>query len=106
MEDLIELAQEHMEKARSAPHGRSAHLFLQDGPLRQSIIALTEGSELDEHNSPPAASLQVLQGSVRITGTSEDVELATGHIHKLPQERHGLRALEDAIVVLTAVTAT
>lgn len=35
-----------------------------DGPLRQTLIALTSGTVLQEHNSPPAASIQVLAGAV------------------------------------------
>ncbi|TRV78009.1 cupin [Streptomyces sp. 130] len=101
--DLNALAAEHLAAARDAPHGRSAHLLLHQDPLRQTVIALTSGSALDEHNAPPAASLQVLRGSVRLTAASGDVELTPGRLHPVPQERHGLLALEDAVVLLTAV---
>ncbi|HSA50008.1 MAG TPA: cupin [Yinghuangia sp.] len=106
MDDVGALAREHLEKAAAADHGRSAHLFLHEGPLRQTIIALTAGSALDEHNAPVAGSLQVLVGSVRITAASGDVDIAAGRLQALPQERHGLTALEDAAVLLTAVTET
>ncbi|WNI26411.1 cupin [Streptomyces sp. ITFR-16] len=101
--DLNALAAEHLAAARASAHGRSAHLLLHEEPLRQTVIALTEGSALDEHNAPPAASLQVLRGSVRLTAASGDVELTPGRLHPIPQERHGLLALEDAVVLLTAV---
>ncbi|MEE1795732.1 cupin [Streptomyces sp. BE308] len=103
MDDLNALADEHLAAARVAAHGRSAHLLLQQPPLRQTVIALTSGTALDEHNAPPAASLQVLRGSVRLTAGSGDVELTTGELHPIPQERHGLLALTDAVVLLTAV---
>lgn len=89
--------------ARANAHGRSAHLLLRQEPLRQTVIALTGGSALDEHNAPPAASLQVLRGSVRLTAGSGDVDLTAGGLHPIPQERHGVLALEDAVVLLTAV---
>ncbi|NUU20576.1 MAG: cupin [Streptomycetaceae bacterium] len=104
MDDVTMLAREHLAKAAASDHGRSAHLFLHEGPLRQTVIALTAGSALDEHNAPVAASVQVLVGSVRITADSGDVDVAAGQIQAVPQERHGLLALQDAVVLLTAVT--
>lgn len=101
--DLHALADEHLAAAHTSPHGRSAHLLLRQDPLRQTVIALASGRALDEHNAPPAASLQVLRGSVRLTAESGDVELSAGQLHPIPQERHGLLALEDAVVLLTAV---
>ncbi|MFJ7330298.1 cupin [Streptomyces cyaneofuscatus] len=103
MDDLNALADEHLTAARASAHGRSAHLLIQEPPLRQTVIALTSGSALDEHNAPPAASLLVLRGTVRLTAGSGDAELPAGTLHPIPQERHGLLALQDAVVLLTAV---
>ncbi|MFH8367623.1 cupin [Streptomyces sp. NPDC018031] len=106
MDDLTKLARHHLDLARADPHGRSAHLFLHGGPLRQSVIALTSGTELDEHNAPPAASLQVLHGHVRLTTSGSEQDLIAGQVQLIPQERNGLRAMQDSVVLLTAVTAT
>ncbi|MFF5715562.1 cupin [Streptomyces buecherae] len=107
MDDLTALARDHLDRARMESHGRSAHLFLHDGPLRQSLIALVTGTELDEHNAPPAASLQVLHGHVRLTGSeSGDCDLIAGQLQAIPHERNSLLAVEDSVVLLTAVTAT
>ncbi|WP_418961566.1 cupin [Streptomyces tritici] len=103
MHDLASLADEHLAKARVEPHGRSAELIMHDGSLRQSIIALASGCALDEHNTPPAASLQVLRGRVRITAGDSSEELGVGRLGMLPKVRHGLLALEDSVVLLTAV---
>lgn len=105
MDDVTALAAEHLALARIDPHGRSAYLFLHDGPLRQSVIALTSGSELDEHNTPPAASVHVLQGRVRLTEGAADQDIAAGQIQRVPPIRHGVLALEDSVFLLTAVTA-
>lgn len=105
MDDLTALADEHLALARDDPHGRSAHLFLHDGPLRQSVIALTSGSALDEHNDPPAASLYMLRGRVRLTGVGAAQEIGPGRIQRLPHVRHGVLALEDSAFVLTTVTS-
>ncbi|WP_230423453.1 cupin [Streptomyces radicis] len=103
---LPELADAHLALARDNEHGRSAHLFLHDGPLRQSVIALVGGAELEEHNAPPAASLHVLSGRVRLLSEPGDAELVSGQVMRIPQLRHGLMALDDSVIVLTSVTAT
>jgi quercetin dioxygenase-like cupin family protein len=103
--DLTALADDHLSAARAAAHGRSAELLIREDPLRLSVIALTEGSALEEHNAPVAATLQVIRGRVRLTAVSGDVTLGEGEVHAIPQERHGLTALTDAAVLLTAVTA-
>ncbi|WP_411074682.1 cupin [Streptomyces sp. cmx-4-7] len=101
--DLTALADEHLAAARAAPHGRSARLVMHDGVLRQTVIALTAGTSLDEHNAPPAASLQVLRGRVNLTAADRAEELRAGTLRMIPKERHGLTALEDVVVLLTAV---
>ncbi|MGP4111135.1 cupin [Streptomyces sp. 4N509B] len=107
MEDLTLLAEQHLTRARQGEHGRSAHLFLRDGPLRQSVIALRGGAELEEHTAPPAASLQVLLGRVRLASPDAgDAELLAGQITDIPQGRHSLHAIDDSVVLLTSVTAT
>ncbi|QMU68049.1 cupin [Streptacidiphilus sp. P02-A3a] len=105
MDDLGKLCEEHLAKAHADPHGRSAHLLLHQGPLRQTVIALTAGSVLDEHNAPLAASVQTLRGAVTLTTATAEHPVPLGALHPVPRERHGLRALEDAVVLLTAVTA-
>ncbi|MEV0321422.1 cupin [Streptomyces sp. NPDC050658] len=102
--DLTAVVDDHLAKARVAPHGRSAELLVRDGPLRQSVIALTAGTELGEHEAPVAATLFVLRGRVRVTASGGDLELAGGEFACVPHERHGLTALEDSAVVLTSVT--
>lgn len=104
MADLNALVEEHLEKARASAHGRSAELLLHDGPLRQSLIVLTTGTELGEHDAPTAATLFVLRGRVRLTTASGALELGESEFAPIPHERHGLTALDDSAVVLTAVT--
>ena len=104
MADLTVLAQRHLDAALADEHGRSAELILRDGPMRPTIIALRDGVELAEHNSPAAASLQVLVGSVRVTG--QDVtDIRDGRIEVLTHHRHAVLALEDAVFLLTTVTS-
>jgi quercetin dioxygenase-like cupin family protein len=103
--DLTALADDHLAAAHRSAHGRSAELLAREDPLRQSVIALTQGSALEEHNAPQAATLLVLRGQVRLTAVSGDTTLTQHELRAIPQERHGLLALTDAVVLLTAVTA-
>ena len=103
MQHLNEIALQHLNEARHAPHGRSAEQLLHERVLRQTLLALKEGAELAEHNAPYAASLQVLHGRIRVS-SSEDLVLEAGQLHVIPVERHSVEALEDSVFILTTVT--
>ena len=105
MADLFQVAEHHLDLASRDEHGRSAELILRDGVLRQSVLALQAGSELAEHNSPRAASLQVLRGRVRVTGQGGEEEVEEGHVVVLTHQRHSVAALTDAAFLLTTVTS-
>ncbi|MFE5309222.1 cupin [Isoptericola sp. NPDC056573] len=105
MADLDDLTTTHLDKARAAENGRSAEVVVHDGPLRQTILALVEGIELGEHNSPPAASVLVLHGRVRVTALDGDDEVRAGQLRVLTHERHAVSALEDSVFLLTTVTS-
>ena len=70
--------------------------------LRQTVIALLAGSTLSDHENPGEATLQVLEGRVRLSWSDGALELGTGGYVVIPQERHGLLAVTDAVVLLTA----
>ncbi|WP_312349302.1 cupin [Actinomyces sp.] len=107
MADLRSLTALHLAAAHDSEKGRSSELVAQDGPLRQTVIALVEGTRLGEHNSPPAASLQVLRGRVRVdTDQQSQGEFSTGELWTLTHERHSVLALEDSVFLLTTVTST
>lgn len=103
MAHLDERAAAHLRTAREDPRGRSAELLIHDGRLRQTIIALRAGTELGEHNSPHAASLQCLAGRVEVTGVDEP-EVTAGELVLLTHERHSVLAHEDSVFLLTTVT--
>ena len=73
-ESLTALVRHHLEKASSASSGRSAHTIYggHEHALRQTLIALRAGSNLDEHENPGEATLQVLHG--RVTLVAGDTE--------------------------------
>ena len=72
-------------------------------PLKQTLLALGAGASLDEHESPTAATLQVLIGTVQLVAGEAQTTLSVGDFAPIPPVRHHLDAVEDAVVLLTAV---
>jgi len=100
---LTALAREHLETARTTSSGRSAHTVFggHEHSLRQTLIALTAGTELDEHGGHGESTLQVLLGRVRLTNAQTHWDGSAGDHIVIPESRHGLQALEDSAVLLT-----
>lgn len=100
---LDAIAREQSKRAAAAPSGRSAETVYggHEHALRQTVIALTAGAALDEHESPGEATLQVLHGRVRLTAANTSWEARTGDLLIIPPARHALHALEDSAVLLT-----
>ena len=100
---LIALAREQLEAARGASSGRSARTVYggQEHVLRQTLIAITAGRMLDEHENPGEATVQVLQGRVKLVADDIVRKGAAGHLIVVPDRRHTLEAEEDSAVLLT-----
>lgn len=100
---LTALAREHLELARSASSGRSAKTVYggQEHTLRQTLIAMTSGQRLDEHENPGEATVQVLKGRVQLVAGDVVRKGAAGHLMVVPDSRHTLEAEEDSVVLLT-----
>lgn len=100
---LSSLVIEHLEAARAASIGRSAHtLYGGSGrSLRQTLIALRAGEKLEEHASPGEATLQVLHGNVQLVAQQDKLRGTAGDVLVIPDARHSLEADDDAVVLLT-----
>ena len=100
---LTALSRQHLAKARESSNGRSAHTVYggHEHVLRQTLVALTAGSALDEHSSPGEATLQVLQGRVELVSATATWDGAPGDHLTIPSARHSLNAVEDSVVLLT-----
>ena len=69
--------------------------------LRQTLIALTAGAVLSEHENPGEATVQILGGRVRLVADATEWEGRDGDLLIVPQARHALHALEESAVLLT-----
>ncbi len=100
---LDALAREHLERAAASSSGRSATTVHggHELVLRQTLLALTAGTTLAEHENPGEATVQVLRGRVRLTSGDDAWDGRTGDLILIPPARHGLEALEDSAVLLT-----
>ena len=100
---LTALAREQLERAGSASSGRSSRTVYggHEHVLRQTVIALTSGQVLHEHDSPGEATLQILRGHVHLSTADTSWEGAPGDLLIIPESRHTLAAVDDAVVLLT-----
>ena len=104
---LEALARDHLDRARAATAGRSAETVVggHEQVLRQTVIALTAGSTLAEHENPGEATVHVLEGRVRLLAGDPVGEVAwdgrAGDLLVVPPGRHQVDALEDSVVLLT-----
>lgn len=102
---LSGIVDEQLALARAAHSGRAAHTVYggHEHSLRQTVIALTAGQGLGEHESPGEATLQVLRGHVVLrVGDNSCAAVAGDHI-AIPPARHSLDAVEDSAVLLTVL---
>ena len=100
---LQALAREQQVLAAAASSGRSARTVWggHEHVLRQTLIALTAGSGMSEHENPGEATLQVMVGRVRLDAKGNQWDGRQGDLLLIPPSRHSLLALEDAVVLLT-----
>ena len=100
---LTALAREQLALARQTSSGRSAQTVYggHEHVLRQTVIAIVGGRALAEHESPGEATVHVLHGRVRLVAAGTSWEGSSGDLLIVPDARHSLEALEDAVVLLT-----
>ena len=99
---LDALAREQLDLARQS-NGRSATTVVggHEQVLRQTIIALTAGNSTGEHESPGEATVHVLLGRVQLIAGDTTWEGSAGDLLIVPDQRHALHAVADAVVLLT-----
>ena len=100
--DLGEAAREAIEAARASKHGKGTRVLWTGPHQRLVVVGLTAEAKLAEHASPPAASLQVLAGTVRLyAGEEAEWVVNQGEVVAIPPERHAVDAVTESAFLLT-----
>jgi quercetin dioxygenase-like cupin family protein len=102
---LDALARQLRQAAASNASGRAADTVHggHEKALRQTVVALTAGQALAEHENPGEATVLVLDGRVRLVAGGDSWEGRRGDLLLIPPARHRLEAVTDATVLLTVV---
>lgn len=102
---LEAIARQQLDAARQAPASRAATTVVggHEHTMRQTVLALTAGAALAEHDNPGEATLYVLSGRVTLAAGGESWDGRTGDMLVIPPARHTVRAEEDSTLLLTAV---
>lgn len=97
------LIRQLLERAAQANGGRAAETVYggHEHTLRQTLIAMNQGTVLAEHENPGEATVQVLRGRVRMAAGADSWDGIAGDLIVVPDARHSLEALETAVVLLT-----
>ena len=97
------VARQQLARAATAGGGRAADTAYggHEKVLRQTVIGMHAGTRLSEPENPGEATVQVLQGRVRMSAGAQSWDGRTGDLLVVPPSRHSLEALEDSAILLT-----
>jgi quercetin dioxygenase-like cupin family protein len=102
---LEAIVREQLDAAHRSSAARSSTTVFggHERALRQTVVALTAGASLADHNNPGEATVYVLSGRVELTTDGDSWTGRRGDLIVVPDARHALHAVEDSAVLLTAV---
>lgn len=100
---LDAMARQLGERAARASSGRAGETVYggHEKALRQTIVAMTAGTEMGEHENPGDATLLVINGRLRLTAGDVSWDGRQGDLLIVPDERHGVQAVTDTTFLLT-----
>ncbi|MGH8860716.1 MAG: hypothetical protein ACRDVG_05685 [Jatrophihabitantaceae bacterium] len=100
--NVAEMAAQLLSDARDTrTAARAARTIISRRGLRATLIALREGHELAQHDSPGVATLLVIEGSLILRARDREWFLSSHDVIAIPPQRHSLLAQTDAVVLLT-----
>lgn len=101
--DLRSLGDTLLQEATERPNGLRTRPVVRGPRLHAVLFALRAGSTLPEHDAPPAATLHVLRGQMRLVTQEEQWLLEAGQVLPIPPVRHWVEGLTDSVALLTVV---
>jgi quercetin dioxygenase-like cupin family protein len=97
-------ADQLIDEAILAKHGRSARTLSKEGPLRLTLIALAARGFLPEHSTDGPVTIHVLDGGVTFTVLEQEYQLASGDVLILSAGvQHSAKSSEGVRFLLTVV---
>ncbi|MGZ4436671.1 MAG: LuxR family transcriptional regulator [Nocardioidaceae bacterium] len=103
--ELTELADHLLADLPHHPSGRTARTVLAGDALRAVVIALRDGVEMAEHDSPPGAALYCIRGHLTLRSTEREWVVHPGQLVPIPPRRHAVEAHADSAFLLTVALA-
>ncbi len=83
-----------------------SHTLVQSPSIEIFRMVLPAGKEVAPHRVAGAITVQCLEGAIELAARGRVIEMRAGHLVYLePQAMHGLKALQDASVLVTLVHA-
>lgn len=100
---LTAVARQQLKLAAANTSGRSSQTLCggHTHSLRQTVIALTAGQSLAEHDNLGEATLLVLSGTLTLFSGANEWKGSPGDLLILPAARHSVSAVEDVAFLLT-----
>lgn len=100
---LTAVARQQLKIASTASSGRSSQTIYggHSRSLRQTVVGLSAGQSLAEHDNAGEATLLVLNGTLKLISGDNSWKGSTGDLLVIPQARHSVEALEDVAFLLT-----
>lgn len=100
---LDAMARQVGRRAAEASSGRAAETVYggHEKRLRQTVIAMTAGTELAEHENPGDCTIVVITGRLTLTAGGTSWDGRQGDLLVVPDERHSVQAVTDAAFLLT-----
>lgn len=106
--DLQDAATQLLGEARALTSGRLARTLTPGAgvALKQTLLALTAGQQLQEHVAPGPTTLTGVVGHAVLRHEDSEVPLAAGQWAPCPTGPHTLEAESDTVLLITVVPAT
>jgi quercetin dioxygenase-like cupin family protein len=100
---LTAVARQQLKLAGSASSGRSSQTIYggHSRSLRHTVVGLSAGQSLAEHDNNGEATLLVLNGKLQLVSGSNTWKGSAGDMLVVPHARHSVEALEDVAFLLT-----
>lgn len=97
------LARQQLEAAIGSANGRAADTVYggHEKVLRQTVMAMTAGTQLSEHQNPGDATVFVIRGRVSLKAGGESWQGQSGDLLIVPPGLHSLHAEEDSAFLFT-----